>query len=285
MILSRNTPIPISLYLDVLAEDGAEDRLDNTANDPMGRLLLHLIGRKRGHKKKIPLRLLIDHILFLGHAPCPWGSANVSIREWFTFRTLELLSEHFKIETFDPENVANLFKLSKFSRAATQLYECVNGTLMLKAGITIATDFYCWDPENNRLYQREDLDSGGWMPNSQEEPICATDVANQILDDDPISLQDIADRAGWKYNCHTRGGFEKTAKRLITLFNLRYETGADRDPVKDWDEAMSKGPRFLLAFGSGSNIQVQTSINLPRNKTGASSSPTTANPHNMCVVA
>lgn len=169
MILTKNTKIPISLYLDVFAEDGAEDHLENTKNDPMGRLLLHIIGGKQGQKKKIPLGLIIQQIDSLGHTECPWGTANVSTKEWLTYLTLNALQEYFKVKHFDPENVAKLFKLSKFSRAATQLYESVNGTLMLKAGIQITSDYYCLEPKTLNLYQKKDMDKEGGLPNSKED--------------------------------------------------------------------------------------------------------------------
>lgn len=285
MILSKNTSIPISLYLDVFSDNGSEDHLGNTANDTMGRLLLHVIGGKRGQKKKIPLRLIIDHIQSLGHSACPWGTGNVSSKEWLTYLTLEHLQDHFKIKRFDPENVAKLFQLSEFSRVATQLYESVNGTLMLKAGIQIVSDSYCWDPEKHKFYQSTDLDKSGWMPGSKEEPVTSDEIANAIIEDDPVTLQAISDRAGWKQDCHTRTGFKNVAIRLIKLFNFRYEAGADRDPVKDWDEAMSKGSRIIFAFGSGSNIQIQTIRPAPQGKVAQrTNQPAAPNGRGMCQV-
>jgi hypothetical protein len=267
MKLTRDLLIPTKIYIDVLSENG----MDDLNGDPLGRLLLHLHGGKRKlSQTKIPLGLFADHLQEIGDGYLPWQSANCTSNDWLIYNSLEEIAHYYKtqVKDIDPTSISDLFGISRYNKVATGRYTCVNGTLMLKDGLACGYQNYAYDPATKKTIKKEDL-KNGFLPDGNA-PIHASDVIDWILETKIERLTDLAQELGWPKTIRTTQSLDHFIAHLIQIFGIHWIEGQNRTAVEDWNTAV-KNRRFLLAWGTGSNIQAHIPFNPPKPPCSASS--------------
>lgn len=251
-VLTPDTLVPLKLFFNAKLIDDNEISTERT-------LLNFLFNGNRNLKNKmVPLSLATKMIDQIGLDGVPWGTGNFSNREWFAFNFREALEDHFKT-TIDTSFFAKLFRLPEDILAVSPYATCVNGMMVFKDGYgySVAKEYLYFNVVTKKYATEEEMRN-----DFDDEIISASSVITAISSWSACDLQRICDRLGFNCNCGYIFGFNSAVERLKKIFQWSVISGLERTAANDFDQAMSKR-RFLLACGSGSNINVFVPVSFP----------------------
>lgn len=247
-----NTLIKVSRVLEVFDEDRTESIMHSLLKWSMRRRRFVPLGEVAKFIRNIPLM------------QCPWPSANFLNREWFAFNFWDELRDERGWEVSDAL-MSDMFAIPKYSKGCGGRYDCINGTILLKRGLQYEAKALGWCPELDRVYH-ENCRAVEFEDDETKEVIRTDSLIEAVVDWDHDHLRRIVRLAKWDLDIRNYKDVNQIGDYLFTRLQVSLKTDAKRDPVKEWDAAVMAGPRFVTAFGSGSNIRVVMEHKLPRTK-------------------